>query len=90
MISRSDLEALPKPTLSPFARGHLSLCRCFTAAACGVSVCMGVCLLCGCRWVHSLIINQLLAMYKIGKINCGSASAGVAESHEMAPAPGPR
>ena len=32
MISRSDCEALPKPTLSPFARGYLSLCRFFTAA----------------------------------------------------------
>ena len=32
MISRSDCEPLPKPTLSPFARGYLSLCRCFTAA----------------------------------------------------------
>ena len=32
MISRSDWEPLPKPTLSPFARGYLSLCRFFTAA----------------------------------------------------------
>ena len=32
MISRSDWEPLPKPTLSPFARGYLSLCRLFTAA----------------------------------------------------------
>ena len=32
MISRSDWEPLPKPTLSPFARGHLSLSRFFTAA----------------------------------------------------------
>ena len=31
MISRSDWEPLPKPTLSPFARGYLSLCRFFTA-----------------------------------------------------------
>ena len=32
MISRSDWEPLPTPTLSPFARGYLSLCRFFTAA----------------------------------------------------------
>ena len=32
MISRSDWEPLPKPTLSPFERGYLSLCRFFTAA----------------------------------------------------------
>ena len=32
MISRSDWEALTTPTLSPFARGYLSLCRFFTAA----------------------------------------------------------
>ena len=32
MTSRSDCEPLPKPTLSPFARGYLSLCRFFTAA----------------------------------------------------------
>ena len=32
MISRSDWEPLPKPTLSPFERGYLSLCRSFTAA----------------------------------------------------------
>ena len=32
MISRSDWEPLPKPTLSPFVRGYLSLCRFFTAA----------------------------------------------------------
>ena len=32
MSSRSDWEPLPKPTLSPFARGYLSLCRFFTAA----------------------------------------------------------
>ena len=32
MNSRSDWEPLPKPTLSPFARGYLSLCRFFTAA----------------------------------------------------------
>ena len=32
MISRSDGEPLPTPTLSPFARGYLSLCRFFTAA----------------------------------------------------------
>ena len=31
MISCSDWEPLPKPTLSPFARGYLSLCRFFTA-----------------------------------------------------------
>ena len=29
MISRSDWEPLPTPTLSPFARGYLSLCRFF-------------------------------------------------------------
>jgi hypothetical protein len=43
MISRSDWEPLPTPTLSPFARGYLSLCR-FSLPLCGV------CLLCGCRW----------------------------------------
>ena len=32
MTSRSDCEPLPKPTLSPFTRGYLSLCRFFTAA----------------------------------------------------------
>jgi hypothetical protein len=32
MISRSDWEPLPKPTLSPFAPGYLSLRRFFTAA----------------------------------------------------------
>ena len=32
MISRSDWEPLPMPTLSPFAPGYLSLCRFFTAA----------------------------------------------------------
>ena len=32
MSSRSDWEPLPTPTLSPFARGYLSLCRFFTAA----------------------------------------------------------
>ena len=32
MISRSDWEPLPTPTLIPFARGYLSLCRFFTAA----------------------------------------------------------
>ena len=32
MISRSDWEPLPTPTLSPFARGYLSLCQFFTAA----------------------------------------------------------
>ena len=32
MIIRSDWEPLPMPTLSPFARGYLSLCRFFTAA----------------------------------------------------------
>ena len=39
MISRSDWEPLPKPTLSPFARGYLSLCRFFTAAVCVVCAC---------------------------------------------------
>ena len=43
MISRSDWEPLPMPTLSPFAPGYLSLCR-FSLPLCGV------CLLCGCRW----------------------------------------
>ena len=33
MISRSDWEPLPTPTLSPFARGYLSLCRLFFTAA---------------------------------------------------------
>ena len=32
MTSRSDCEPMPKPTLSPFTRGYLSLCRFFTAA----------------------------------------------------------
>ena len=32
MISRSDWEPLHTPTLSPSARGYLSLCRFFTAA----------------------------------------------------------
>ena len=32
MISRSDWEPLPTPTLSPFARGYLFLCRFFIAA----------------------------------------------------------
>ena len=32
MTSRSDCEPMPEPTLSPFTRGYLSLCRFFTAA----------------------------------------------------------
>ena len=43
MISRSDWEPLPTPTLSPSACGYLSLCR-FSLPLCGVR------LLCGCRW----------------------------------------
>ena len=33
MTSRSDCEPLPKPTLSPFARGYLVLCVGFFTAA---------------------------------------------------------
>jgi hypothetical protein len=46
MISRSDWEPLPTPTLSPFA-----LARPGTFLRVGFSLppC-GVCLLCGCRW----------------------------------------
>ena len=40
MSSRSDWEPLPEPTLSPFARGYLSLCRFFTAAV--------TCVVCAC------------------------------------------
>ena len=47
MISRSDWEPLPTPTLSPFALarpGTFLRVGFFTAAV------WCVCLLCGCRW----------------------------------------
>jgi hypothetical protein len=50
MISRSDWEPLPTrpPSVSPFARGYLSLCRFFTAAVWCVPALR-------VRLVHSLI-----------------------------------
>ena len=52
MISRSDWEPLPTPTLSPFALarpGSFLSVSVFSLPPCGV------CLLCGCRWFIPLI-----------------------------------
>ena len=82
MISRSDCEPLPTPTLSPFARGYLSLCRFFTAAVCGV------CLLCGVRVAVGSFSNKPLSPKTVrSRLRPGSTeakSARVTRDHEWA------
>ena len=59
MISRSDWEPLPTPTLSPLHAGT------FLAVGFSLPPC-GVCLLCGCRWFifSKMYKNHLFATKK--------------------------
>ena len=72
MISRSDWEPLPKPTLSPLERGYLSLCRFFTAAVWCVPA-LRVPL------VHSLINHFRQNMYTVTSTAQRSATANSRE-----------